>query len=75
MTQPGAPVATKPTKAIVAAIGATLTAFTTALASVNVALADNTLDASDYGSLALAGAVLLSTVYAVWRVPNRPVSS
>lgn len=74
MTQPTTP-KTKSTKAIVAAIGGTLTALTTALASVNVALSDNTLDSSDYSSLALAIVTLVSTVYAVWRVPNKPVSS
>lgn len=77
MTQPNgnSPQRTTKAKAVTAAIGTTLTALTTALASVNIALSDNKLDGSDYGSLALALVTLLSSIYAVWRVPNQPISS
>ena len=58
-------------KAVVAGIGATLTALTTALAAVQVALDDGALDAAEYGAVVTAGVVLVSTIYAVWRTPNR----
>lgn len=57
-------------KAVAAAIGATLTALTTALAAVQVALDDGALDAAEYGTLTTAAVVLVGTVYAVWRTPN-----
>jgi hypothetical protein len=61
---------TKPYKAWVAGIGATLTALSTALATVSVALGDDRVDASEVGAIATAAAVLVTTVYAVWQVPN-----
>lgn len=61
-------------KAVAAAIGATLTAATTALAAVTLALSDDKIDFAEYGSLATAALTLGATVYAVWRTPNRPVA-
>jgi hypothetical protein len=58
-------------KTVAAAVGATLTALTTALAVVQIALSDGKLDAAEYGTLTTAGVVLVGTVYAVWRTPNR----
>lgn len=76
MTAPNLPpVKTTKAKTVVAAVGTTLTALTTAIAAVNVALSDNSLDGNDYLSLAVAATTLVSTIYGVWRVPNKPVSS
>lgn len=52
-------------KAVVAAVG-TLTTVLTA------ALADDVLDVSETGSLVSALILGALSVYAVWRVPNRP---
>jgi hypothetical protein len=71
----GPSVKTGPTKAIVAGLGATLTALTTALATVSLAVGDDAIDASEVGSLASAIVSLIVTIGAVWRVPNKPVSS
>lgn len=67
------PIKTKPAKAIAAAIGGTLTAAATALATVQLVLADDAVDLAEYGTLATAVVTLVATVAAVWRVPNRPV--
>lgn len=74
MTTPNLPV-TKPTKAIVAGIGTTLTALTTALATVSVAVGDDVVDASEVGAIVTALITAGVTVWAVWRVPNLPVES
>lgn len=63
---------TKPIKALVAGFGATLTALTTALATVSLAVGDDVVDAQEYGALTTAAVVLVTTVYGVWRVPNPP---
>lgn len=63
---------TKPTKAWVAAIGASLTAASTAWAAVSLALSDGAVDVPEISSLATAAVVLVATVYSVWRVPNAP---
>lgn len=70
MTTPSVP--TKGTKAIVAAVGVTLTALTTWLAAVAVAVGDDAIDFEEIGALVLATLTLASTVYGVWRVPNEP---
>lgn len=62
-------------KAVISAIGTTLTAVSTAWAAVQNATSDGLMDATDYGSIATAAAVAVATVYAVWRVPNRVVSA
>lgn len=63
-------------KAWVAAIGGTLTAATTALAAVSLALADDAIDVAEVGALATAAATLVGTVYGVWRVENeKPIKS
>jgi hypothetical protein len=66
-------VKTTAAKALTAAVGGTLTAITTALATVQLVLADDAVDLAEYGTLATAIATLVATVAAVWRVPNRPV--
>lgn len=58
-----------------AAVGGTLTAVTTFVAAVQVALADGGWDASEYGTIATAVVVLIGTVRAVWQVENKPLNS
>jgi hypothetical protein len=60
-------------KAYVAAIGATLTALTTALGVVSVAVGNDAVDASEMGAIVTAVVTLCATVWGVWRVPNQPV--
>lgn len=62
-------------KAKVAAVGATLTALAVAWATVQGALADGKLDASEVTPLIVAGVTLVATVYGVWRAPNKIKSS
>lgn len=57
-------------KAVVAAIGSTLTALTSALATVTLVLDDDAVDLNEISSLITAVVVLGATVWAVWRVPN-----
>lgn len=71
MTVPSVPV-TEPTKAVVAAVGGTLTALMSALAAVQVATADGALDLTEWGSLVVAAGTLVTTVYGVWKVTNKP---
>lgn len=61
-------------KAWVAAFGATLTALTTALAAVSLALSDDTVDLAEVAGLVTAALTLGATIYGVWRTPNRVVS-
>lgn len=56
-----------------AAVGATLTALMTALATAQVALDDGALDLGDVGLITTAVVTLGSTVYAVWKMENKPV--
>lgn len=65
--------ATKPTKAIIAGVGTTLTALTTMWATVSIAASDDVFDAGEVGTLTTALITLGMTVYSVWKVPNRPV--
>lgn len=58
-------------KTVAAAVGATLTALTTALAAVQFALSDDKIDFAEYGTLTTAALTLGATIYAVWRTPNR----
>ncbi|HTS10086.1 MAG TPA: hypothetical protein VMP68_31270 [Candidatus Eisenbacteria bacterium] len=67
-------VKTTAAKAWISAIGSTITALTTFYAAVQVATADNGLDAGDVSSLLVAGVALVGTVYGVWRTPNKPAS-
>ena len=60
-------------KAWVAGIGTVLTATTTALATVTVVLDDDVVNANEYGALAVAAATLISTVYGVYKVRNKPI--
>jgi hypothetical protein len=60
----------KTAKAVVAGIGATLTALMTMWATVSVAAQDDAFDAGEIGTLTTAAITLALTVWAVWRVPN-----
>lgn len=59
-------------KAKVAAIGSTLAALVTFTTVLSTSLADNHLDASDYGTLSTAAVIAVGTIYGVWRTPNKP---
>jgi len=60
----------KTAKAVVAGIGATLTALMTMWATVSVAAQDDAFDVGEIGTLTTAAVTLVLTVWAVWRVPN-----
>lgn len=64
-----------PAKAIAAAIGTTLTALTTALATVQLVLADDAVDLAEVSTLAAAVVAAGATIYAVWRTPNKVVAT
>lgn len=72
MTQPAVKVTGA--KAVVAAVGGTLTALTTALATVSVVVGDDAIDITEVGALVVAGGTLVSTVYGVWKTRNKPVA-
>lgn len=59
-------------KAIMAGIGATATAIGSAAATASVVLADDKVDFTEYGTIATAVALLIGTIYAVWKTPNKP---
>jgi hypothetical protein len=61
-------------KAWVAAIGATIQAASVSWVTVEIAASDGVFDGNEIGSLTTAAFVLVSTVLAVWRVPNSPES-
>jgi len=65
---------TKPTKAIVAGVGATLTALTTFWATVSIAFDNNSVDVGEYGIILTALLTLAGTVRTVWTVTNAPKS-
>ncbi len=69
------PVKTKPAKAVVAAIGTTLTALTTAAATASVVLDDDKIDLTEVSAITTAVVALVGTVYGVWKTVNRPVSA
>lgn len=60
-------------KAVVSGIGITLTALTTALAAVSVALNDDALDLTEISAVLTALLTAGAAIYAVWRTPNKPV--
>ena len=64
----------KPTKAIVAGVGATLTALSTLWATVSVAYESNGIDVGEVGVITTAVLVCAGTIRAVWLVTNKPVS-
>lgn len=66
---------TKSTKALVAAVGTTLTALSTALATISLVVGDDAIDVTEIGSVASAVAAAGGTIYGVWRAYNRPVSA
>lgn len=57
-------------KAWVAAVGSTLTAASTAWATVTVAVSDDTVDVNEIGSLVALALSLVGTVFGVWRTKN-----
>ena len=65
----------KTAKMWVAALGTTLTALTTALATVQLVLSDDKIDIGEYGTIAIAVVTLVTTVWAVWRVPNKEITA
>jgi hypothetical protein len=69
MTIPTLPV-TKPTKAIVAGIGSTITAITTMWATLSLVAEDNGIDAGEIGIGATAVLTCIATIRAVWQVRN-----
>lgn len=58
-----------------AAVGGTLTAVMTFVATVNVALEDNGVDVGEWGLIATALLTLVGTVRTVWAVENKPLTS
>lgn len=66
---------TKPAKAVVAAVGATLTAVTSAWATVTVAMSDDAIDVAEVGSLVTLALSLAGTVWGVWKTRNAPKHS
>lgn len=71
MTGPGFPV-TKPTKAIIAGVGATLTALATLWATVSVVTESNGIDIGEVGTMATAVLLCVGTIRAVWQTKNLP---
>lgn len=63
---------TKPTKAIVAGIGSTLTAIMTMWATISVAYEDNGIDIGEWGTILSAVLACAGTIRAVWLVTNKP---
>jgi hypothetical protein len=61
-------------KAVVAAIGSTLTALSTAAATASVVLGDDKIDLGEISTITTAVVSLVATIYAVWRVPNQPAA-
>ncbi len=59
-------------KAWVAAVGTTLTALTTALAAVSLALSDDALNMNEVSAIITAALTAGLTVYGVWRTENKP---
>lgn len=64
---------TTSTKAIVAGIGGTLAAIITALMVLGSALEDGNIGAGEVAGLVTAVVVMVSTIYGVWRVPNKDI--
>lgn len=60
-------------KMYVAAVGTTLTAVTTALAVVSVAIGDDAVSMEEVSSIVTALLTMGLTVWGVWKVPNRPI--
>lgn len=62
-------------KAKAAAVMATLTALGVATQTVQTVLDDNVVDTGEISVLVGIAVTLVGTVWAVWRVPNEPLSS
>lgn len=60
-------------KTWVAALGVTATAITTALAAVQLALADDAVDVGEISSITAAVISAGATIYGVWRTKNQPI--
>lgn len=67
------PMKTRPAKAWAAGIGGTFSALATFFAAAQVVLDDGAINFDEYGAVGLAVCTLVGVIYAVWRVPNRPV--
>lgn len=57
------------------AIGGTLTAALSVVATINTAFEDNGLDFGELGLIASAVVAFVGTVRAVWAVTNKPLTS
>jgi hypothetical protein len=66
-------VETKPYKAYIAGVGATLTALAGAWAGVEVAASDDVVTAAETGSLVTVIITAVATIYGVWARRNPPV--
>lgn len=62
----------RPTKAIVAGVGSTLTALATMWATVSIAYESNGIDVGEYGTILTAVLMCAGTIRAVWSVTNQP---
>ncbi len=69
---PSVPV--KGTKALVAALGATLTALMAWLSAVAVYAEDDRIDLGEVAPILGLTLSLIGTVYGVWKVTNKPVT-
>lgn len=66
------PIKTTAAKAYVAAVGSTLTALTTAVATASLVLDDDAVDLTEVSTIATAVVTLVATVYGVWWTTNKP---
>jgi len=66
---------TKPTKAIVAGIGSTITALATMWATVSIATESNGIDIGEVGVITTAVLACVGTIRAVWLATNEPKAS
>lgn len=58
-------------KAWIAGLGTTLTAVTTVLATLQVALSDDAFSTDEVATIVIALLTAGSTIYGVWRIPNK----
>ncbi len=61
-------------KAYVAALGGTVTAVTTFLATLSLVVGDDAITMEEVSSVASAVVSLVGTVLSVWKVTNEPVN-
>lgn len=75
MSHPSLPMVFTKAKTIAASIGATCTAIVVFVGVLLPDLSDNKIDGGEATALVLAFISLVGTVYAVWRTPNKVLSS